>query len=709
MPDAIDSGSKVVAHDGRMLTLGERVKSGGAGSIYRIAEAADLVAKIYHPHVDRAVYERKVEAMLTLVPDLPDIEEDGAHEVQMAWPRMLLRDPRRRFLGFAMPLLDLESSVELESVMQERQARAEGLPTGLGARVVLAGNLAGVIAALHRQGHYVVDLKPVNLRFYRRSLHVTMLDCDGCSVLGKGERFRAPQFTPEYLAPELHGRSITEADEEPQDRFALAVVVFQLLNFGIHPFTGRPASDRLPTDIPGRIAKHCYAYGVRPNPSMAPSPASGHALMPDDLRAMFDRAFEGTGSTRPSAAEWAPVLREYGQRSTGKIVTCRANRQHEHFAGMGCAACARGRLLEQAARAAQQKSPKRLRDGRPRTGGAGATQTMGAAGASSSARSASTMGWPMKLLFAVSTITALIWFAANRGCWRRDETASESHRKVIWSAPSLSSTHVTLLTLELDVMLARADGTSPGPLLAQLDWRTKPEWEDDTKATCEAARRWWLAKTAWIADDPFFLEDKPLLLARMAGIPLDEGASEHISSARIHGPCDQLHRQRSAILRIQELCRIVLASSVGYPGVGQAACREHDIIRAGIEVFEQELIGGEASNALVWESLAQAFLLADDNVRAERAFVVVELLYRKKPFALPWRSVSLEEPWLSERAAILSAKAKARVFGWYGDDLPQEDATKMNAPWPHEPAPDKPAVPDQEPVQARHRPQPRAR
>src|SRR5215471_8578340 len=325
-----DGGGRVFGGDGRTLTLDETLKSGGAGSIHRIVEIPDLVAKIYHPDVDHGIYERKVEAMIRLVPDLPDIAEGGVREVQITWPRFELRDPQRRFVGFAMPLLDFATSIELECVLQERQARAQGLPTGLGAKVTLAANLASLIAELHRQGHFVIDLKPVNLRFYRRSLHIAMLDCDGFSIKGDGERFPALQFTPEYLAPEFQLQGLSAggdqaSNEETQDRFALAVVIFQLLDFGIHPFTGRPATERVPTDIPGRIAHHCYAYGVRRNPEMAPNPASGHTAMPMDLRLLIDRAFGAVGMARPSADEWVSRLRAYGRRSTGLLVACRAN------------------------------------------------------------------------------------------------------------------------------------------------------------------------------------------------------------------------------------------------------------------------------------------------------------------------------------------------------------------------------------------------
>jgi len=348
-------GSTVVTGQGTRVVLGRLIKSGGAGSVYRMRDMPAQVAKIYHANQDLKLYERKVTAMLELTPELPDLDLVGKRIVQVAWPQQVLRDAQRRFLGYLMPAVDVDATSELECVLQERQARRMNLPTGLGPKVTLAANLAAVIAELHRQHHYVVDLKPVNLRFYRDSLYMAMLDCDGFSIQGKGERFEAPQFTADYLAPEFHARGLTTAGELAQDRFALAVVVFQLLNFGIHPFTGRPAHDAVPTDIPSRIAGRWYAHGIRPNPSLLPTPSSGHAAMPAELRALFDRAFENAGGTRPSADEWANVLRGYAQRAAGKLVVCRREVAHQHFAGLQCAACARADKIAVAQRAGEQQ------------------------------------------------------------------------------------------------------------------------------------------------------------------------------------------------------------------------------------------------------------------------------------------------------------------------------------------------------------------
>ena len=348
----LSPGGKIWLDKVRSLVLGKLIKSGGAGSVYLLPGAPAQVAKLYHPHLDRAANRRKLEAMLELTPELPDQLENGKRYVQIAWPQAAVFDGQGGFAGFVMPLLDMAQTAELEQVLQERQARAAGLPTGLGPKLTLAANLAAVIDALHQQQHYVVDLKPVNLRFYRDSLYIAMLDCDGFSIQGHAERFPAEQFTVDYLAPEFQRKGMPAGAEMAQDRFALAVVIFQLLNFGIHPYSGRPANAQVPTDILGRIRDGCYAYGIKRHKQLAPNATSGHALMPPELRAMFDRAFSPSPKPqRPSAADWAQLLRGYAQRSGGKLVVCGVNAEHQHFAGLGCAACARDKVIGAAAQA----------------------------------------------------------------------------------------------------------------------------------------------------------------------------------------------------------------------------------------------------------------------------------------------------------------------------------------------------------------------
>ncbi|WP_322427023.1 hypothetical protein [Janthinobacterium sp. GMG1] len=392
------------------MILGKLVKSGGAGSVYLLPGAPAQVAKLYHPHLDRAANRRKLEAMLELSPELPDQLENGKRYVQIAWPQAAVFDGQGGFAGFVMPLLDMAQTAELEQIMQERQARAAGLPTGLGPKLTLAANLAAVIDALHQQQHYVVDLKPVNLRFYRDSLYIAMLDCDGFSIQGHAERFPAEQFTADYLAPEFQRKGMPAGTEMAQDRFALAVVIFQLLNFGIHPYSGRPGNAQVATDIPGRIRDGCYAYGIKRHKQLAPNATSGHGLMPPELRAMFDRAFSQSPTPqRPSAADWAQLLRGYAQRSGGKLVICAVNPEHQHFAGQGCAACARDKVIGAAAQASVQAQQMQLQQPPQQRSARGAHHTapgqtpvrLPAGGGQANAVGISGKGWAVVVLLIV--------------------------------------------------------------------------------------------------------------------------------------------------------------------------------------------------------------------------------------------------------------------------------------------------------------------
>ncbi|OEJ05683.1 hypothetical protein BHE89_07060 [Shigella sp. FC1967] len=298
--------------------------------------------------------------MQKLEPALKPVSVNGTPIIQLAWPQARLYNSQKQFVGFVMPELDVKNTIELEYILQERQAKAHGLPSGMGAKVSLAYNLCSLIDALHQQGHRIIDMKPLNLRFYKSSLYMSLLDCDGFSIQGENTRYPAGQFTVEYLAPEFQAKqTIPEAEEEWQDRFALAVIIFQLLNFGIHPFSGRPKNDTVPTDIPRRIAGRFYGYGIKAHNLITPSVASGHKQLPDKLRTLFDKAFSGTPSQRPSAKRWATALYEYAQPEKQQLVVCQKDKNHQHFAGKACAACAREAKLQQVAITQKQNQTQR--------------------------------------------------------------------------------------------------------------------------------------------------------------------------------------------------------------------------------------------------------------------------------------------------------------------------------------------------------------
>jgi DNA-binding helix-hairpin-helix protein with protein kinase domain len=240
-----------------------------------------------------------------------------------------------------MPAVDFQKTDLLESMLQPKQAELRNLRSDLGARITVAANLAEVVSAIHKQGHQIVDLKPPNLRFYRKELYVAVLDCDGFDISVPGQSHSAPQATPEYLAPEYHQNAI--ANPELQDRFALAVIIFRILNFGIHPYDGIAKGKAVPTDREGRVSSGLYPYGITSITAVSPLPVSAHKSFPGELRQHFDSAFGDSPSSRPSAREWSDVLRKYAERKNALLAPCYAG--HLWFTGNPCGECQRERKL----------------------------------------------------------------------------------------------------------------------------------------------------------------------------------------------------------------------------------------------------------------------------------------------------------------------------------------------------------------------------
>jgi uncharacterized protein YecT (DUF1311 family) len=325
--------------------LGPPIAQGAAGTIHHVIGEAGLLAKLYIKQKDLPEYKLKIEAMLAARPNLPPFLYNGRNYVQIAWPvGMVYR--RLDFVGFVMPEVDFQASTELDNVLQKAMRTRKAIPEFYGARVLLAANLAALLAELHKLGHYMVDVKPVNMRFYPGAWYMAILDTDGFSINGR-RRYPARQFSDEYIAPEARGKPPETLGLE-EDLFALATIIFQLMNNGLHPFQGIDTHGNHPTSVQERIFAKLYPYGLTSHPQVNPSLSSIHEFLERETRLLFDRAFLST-TGRPTAREWRNHLRNL---LTNKVlVRCKASNDHAHFS-KGCGLCA---LTKSSGRSAQAK------------------------------------------------------------------------------------------------------------------------------------------------------------------------------------------------------------------------------------------------------------------------------------------------------------------------------------------------------------------
>ena len=317
------------------VTLGEMINRGGAsGKIYKVEGRPELVAKIFHNTNKSQTNRQKLEAMLLNKPHFPPVEEGGVSYTQIAWPEALLEDGQGFCVGYLMPLINMDAAVSLDHLMQKAIRKKLGLSEKYAYRIFAAYNVASMVTSLHKCGHYIVDLKPSNVSVYKNNMLVAMVDCDGFSIKGEKGRYPAEFVSEEYIYPEGMKLACQDMGEE-QDKFALAVIIFKLLNNGIHPFSGVPhkADDDMLT-IQNRIEQYHYAYGLWPDKYQAPHPYSIHSYFDKDTLQMFERAF-AKGGNRPSAYEW----QEHLWKLMHHLRQCKNNPNHVYFTAKGCGLC----------------------------------------------------------------------------------------------------------------------------------------------------------------------------------------------------------------------------------------------------------------------------------------------------------------------------------------------------------------------------------
>lgn len=253
---------------GKKVTLGESVGRGGEATVYRILDQPGRLAKIYEP-APRPNYASKLAWMAGHPPANPT--RDMEHP-SLAWPDGLIFDSRKQLKGYGMP--HIRQAVALLEVFNPRR-RTLVLPS-FDRRYLhrTARNLAAAMSALHRSGYVAGDINESNVLVTPAAL-VTLIDTDSFQVReersGKPVFHRCPVGKPEYTPPELQGKALGQMDRSPDhDAFGLAVLIFQLLMEGSHPFRAQWLAAGDPPPLEERIARGMFPYVANPAFPIAP-------------------------------------------------------------------------------------------------------------------------------------------------------------------------------------------------------------------------------------------------------------------------------------------------------------------------------------------------------------------------------------------------------------------------------------------------------
>ncbi|WP_306330140.1 hypothetical protein [Streptomyces venezuelae] len=327
----------LVLGDGTRVTRGPKpLGTGGQGSVWGLKERPDLVAKIYDRPPDDAQL-RRIAAMLRADP-LAGEELAPGQPPMLVWPVDVV-EAGGRPVGYAMPLLDPAEHTSLSGLLQKR-VRLRRFDGRAHWKFLLAAasNLAYMTAELHQQRFVVGDLSSSNAVVDPNGF-VTFLDCDSFAFTDAltGESFGSDVFTDDYAGPE---RFSGEPPTRHSDDFALAVLVYQLLSAGNHPFDGAPLHGADEATRKDNIQAGT-SFLVHPARVRTPLQLLPPEVLPPRVVELARRAF-GPGvrdpRRRPSSAAWLEALDE----ARSAVVQCGVVPEHHHGGHLtSCPWCAR--------------------------------------------------------------------------------------------------------------------------------------------------------------------------------------------------------------------------------------------------------------------------------------------------------------------------------------------------------------------------------
>ncbi len=325
------------------VTLGGELAHGGEAVVYRVQGQAGLLAKIYTE--PRAGYESKLAWMVTHPPSDPNQSQGHG---SIAWPHDLLLDSGGKFIGYLMSYI--QNTVPLLEVFNPR-LRSQTLP-GFNWTYLhrTARNLAATLGAIHDRGYVVGDLNESNILVMPTAL-VLLIDTDSFQVQEQRQAqivfYPCPVGKPEYTPPELQGKAFQGTVRHPEhDCFGLAVLIFQLLMEGSHPFRSRWLGAGDPPSVEEKISKGWFPYTTPPSGPVAPPPnaPSLNTLHPR-IVGLIQRCFvdgHQNPRQRPTPKEWEDALGE----AEHALIQC----PNEHFYAdhlRRCPRCGARRLVRQ--------------------------------------------------------------------------------------------------------------------------------------------------------------------------------------------------------------------------------------------------------------------------------------------------------------------------------------------------------------------------
>lgn len=282
------------------VPLSDKFASGGEGDIFLVQGEPGLAAKVYR-QVAVPVTAAKLRAM-------PHVASTELLQV-CAWPQQLLfLQDGRGPVGFLMELIT--DSYSARSFCNPRERPAKFQDSSFRMTLKVCQEVVSAFALLHSHGHLVGDVNPSNL-LIRQDGAVHLVDCDSFEVQSNGQMFACMVGVSSHTPPELQFADLYNVSRTTNhDLFGLAVLLFQMIHLGRHPFAG--VCNEGPMSLERAIKEYRYTCGptAQKKGMLQPAGTLSYEFMPPALARIFERAFTepGVRGGRPIPEHWTSVL-----------------------------------------------------------------------------------------------------------------------------------------------------------------------------------------------------------------------------------------------------------------------------------------------------------------------------------------------------------------------------------------------------------------
>ncbi len=311
---------------GRTYHLAKEIGKGGEGAIYETREENEVALKLYWPTKAQSRRD-KIAAMASA--------QWYKTNSFVAFPIDVLFGPNGTFVGFVMKKIGGCKPAHILYTPATRkvefsQARYRFL-------VRAAGNIARAVASVHACGCVIGDINHSAFLVSNKATSV-VIDSDSFQFVAANIKYLCQVGTPEYTPPELQGARFDRVVRTPNhDNFGLAILVFQILFMGKHPFSGRyQGAGDMPLER--AIAEFRFAYSAQSSVTRMEPPPGAPLLtdFPVNIGQAFENAFGRLGqSKRTSATDWISLLDNLEKT----LVQCAADSSHQHVQGKPCPWC----------------------------------------------------------------------------------------------------------------------------------------------------------------------------------------------------------------------------------------------------------------------------------------------------------------------------------------------------------------------------------